>query len=84
LVTLNVEDIEEVAEGLRVTIRRGKTDQEARGAVIAIIRGEIACPVAALRAKLETASIAEGQSSAGSAAAITCGRSGSQTDRWPT
>jgi len=60
LVTLNVEDIEEVAEGLRVTIRRGKTDQEARGAVIAIIRGEIACPVAALRAWLEAANITEG------------------------
>jgi site-specific recombinase XerD len=60
LVTLNVEDIEEVAEGLRVTIRRGKTDQEARGMVIAIVRGEIACPVAALRAWLEAASITEG------------------------
>jgi len=60
LVTLNVDDIEEVAEGLRVTIRRGKTDQEARGAVIAIVRGEIACPVAALRAWLEAANIAEG------------------------
>jgi site-specific recombinase XerD len=60
LVTLNVEDIEEVAEGLRVTIRRGKTDQEPRGAVIGIIRGEIACPVAALRAWLEAANITEG------------------------
>ncbi len=60
LVTLNVEDIEEVAEGLRVTIRRGKTDQEARGMVIAIVRGEIACPVAALRAWLEAANITEG------------------------
>ena len=60
LVTLNVGDIKEVAEGLRVTIRRGKTDQEARGAVIAIVRGEIACPVAALRAWLEAANITEG------------------------
>ena len=60
LVTLNVEDIEEAAEGLRVTIRRGKTDQEARGSVIAIVRGEIACPVAALRAWLEAANITEG------------------------
>lgn len=60
LVTLNVEDIEEVAEGLRVTIRRGKTDQEARGATIAVVRGKIACPVAALRAWLEAANITEG------------------------
>lgn len=60
LVTLEVEDIEEAAEGLRVTIQRGKTDQEARGAIIAIVRGEIACPVAALRAWLEAAHITEG------------------------
>lgn len=60
LVTLNVEDIEEVPEGLRVTIRHGKTDQEARGAVIAIVRGEIACPVAALQVWLEAAEIKDG------------------------
>ncbi len=28
LVELNVEDLEETAEGLLITIRRGKTDQE--------------------------------------------------------
>ena len=60
LVALDVADIEEVAEGLRVTIRRGKTDQEARGAVIAIVRGKIACPVAALTAWLDAAEITEG------------------------
>jgi len=31
LVALDVEDVEEVPEGLRVTIRRSKTDQEGRG-----------------------------------------------------
>ena len=60
LVALDVTDVEEVPEGLRVTIRRGKTDQEGRGAVVAIVRGEIACPVAALRAWLEAAEITEG------------------------
>jgi site-specific recombinase XerD len=60
LVALNVADVEEVPEGLRVTIRRGKTDQEGRGAVIAIVPGEVACPVAALRAWLEAAEITEG------------------------
>ncbi len=60
LVALDVADVEEVAEGLRVTIRRGKTDQEGRGTVIAIVRGKMACPVAALRAWLEAAEIAEG------------------------
>ncbi len=53
-------DIEEVAEWLRVTIRHGKTDQEGRGTVIAIIRGELACPVAALQAWLSASEIIEG------------------------
>ena len=60
LVTLDVADIEEVAEGLRVTIRRAKADQEAHGAVIAIVRGDIACPVMALSAWLSAAEITEG------------------------
>jgi hypothetical protein len=59
LVALDIADIEEVPEGLRVTIRRGKTDQEGRGSVIAIVRGEVACPVAALKAWL-SASESEG------------------------
>lgn len=60
LVALDIADIEEVPEGLRVTVRRGKTDQEGRGAIIAIVRGEVACPVAALRAWLQAAGITEG------------------------
>ena len=60
LVALDVADIEEVPEGLRVTIRRGKTDQEGRGAVIAIVRGDVACPVMALQAWLQAAQITEG------------------------
>jgi integrase len=60
LVALNVEDIEEEPQGLRITIRRSKTDQEGRGHVIAIPRGSIACPVAAIRAWLEAALITEG------------------------
>jgi site-specific recombinase XerD len=60
LVALDVADIEEVPEGLRVTIRRGKTDQEARGTVIAIVCGEVACPVAALRNWLRAAEITDG------------------------
>ncbi|MDO8875196.1 MAG: tyrosine-type recombinase/integrase [Pseudolabrys sp.] len=59
LVALDVADIEEVPEGLRVTIQRGKTDQEGRGAVIAIIRGDVACPVTALQAWLQAAQITE-------------------------
>ena len=60
LVALNADDIEETPEGLRVTIRRSKTDQEGHGHVIAIPRGMIACPVAALKAWLEAAGITEG------------------------
>ena len=52
--------VEEVSEGLRVTIRKAKTDQEGRGAVIAIVPGEIACPVMALRAWLDAAEINDG------------------------
>jgi site-specific recombinase XerD len=53
LVALDVEDLEEAPEGLLVTIRRSKTDQEGIGRKVAIPRGEIACPVVALRAWLE-------------------------------
>ena len=60
LVALDVEDLEEAPEGLRITIRRSKTDQEGLGPKVAIPRGEIACPVAALRAWLEAAGITEG------------------------
>ena len=60
LVALDLADIEQVPEGLRVTIRRGKTDQEGRGAVIAIVRGDLACPVASLQAWLEAAEITDG------------------------
>lgn len=60
LVALDLADVEEVPEGLRVTIQRGKTDQEGRGATIAIVRGEVACPVAALQAWLQAAEITEG------------------------
>jgi site-specific recombinase XerD len=60
LVGLNADDIEETPEGLRITIRRSKTDQEGHGHVIAIPRGMIACPVAALKAWHEAAAITEG------------------------
>jgi site-specific recombinase XerD len=45
LVALNIEDLEEAPEGLCITIRRSKTDQEGLGRKVAIPRGEIACPV---------------------------------------
>jgi integrase len=60
LAALNFEDIEETSDGLRVMIRRSKTDQEGHGDVIAIPLGAIACPVAALKAWLEAGVITEG------------------------
>jgi hypothetical protein len=59
LAALDVADLEETADGL-VTIRRSKTDQEGHGDVIAIPRGTIACPVAALHAWLQVANITAG------------------------
>jgi site-specific recombinase XerD len=60
LVALDVANLEECPEGLRVTIRRSKTDQEAAGATVAVCRGSIACPVAAVRDWLAAAGITEG------------------------
>lgn len=60
LVALNVEDLEFCDDGIRVTIRKSKTDQEGLGATIAVALGSIACPVQAVRTWLETASISSG------------------------
>jgi site-specific recombinase XerD len=60
LVALDVVDIEETETGLLVTIRGSKTDQERQGITIAIARGDIACPVKALREWLDAAGIEAG------------------------
>jgi site-specific recombinase XerD len=60
LVALNVADIAETETGLLVTIRHSKTDQEGEGATIAIARGDVACPVKALRAWLGASGIEAG------------------------
>jgi site-specific recombinase XerD len=60
LVALDVSDLEETDEGLRVTIRRSKTDQEGHGVTIAVVRGGALCPVRAVRAWLDAAGITEG------------------------
>jgi len=60
LVALDVADLKECPEGFRVTIRRSKTDQEAAGAVVAVWRGSIACPVAAVKEWLAAANIVDG------------------------
>ena len=61
LVALTVNDLVFVDDGLRVTIRKSKTDQEGAGQVIAIPQGSLLfCPVKALRNWLAVASIEAG------------------------
>jgi hypothetical protein len=59
-VALNVEDLEFTDDGLRVVIRKSKTDQEAQGVTIAIIRGGACCPVRAIMEWLAGAKIEDG------------------------
>lgn len=60
LVALNVADLVEMPDGLRVMIRHSKTDQEGEGQEIAIPRGARLRPVEAIKAWLEGAGIASG------------------------
>jgi len=62
LVGLAVEDLAFTAEGLAVTVRRSKTDQEGEGRTVAIPFSGTpeACPVRAVRAWLEAAGITAG------------------------
>jgi len=60
LVALDVADVEEMEAGLRVIIRHSKTDQERQGVTIAIARGDVACPVKAVREWLGAAGIDAG------------------------
>lgn len=60
LVGLDCEDLEFGNDGVRVTIRNSKTDQEGAGEVIGIARGTSLCPVLALQAWLSRAPIANG------------------------
>ena len=60
LVALEVSDLVFEPEGVRVTIRRSKADQEGQGQEVAILRGTKLRPVAALRAWLAAAGIEDG------------------------
>jgi integrase len=62
LVALNHNDVEVTREGLVVTLRRSKTDQEAQGRKIGIPYGSDprTCPVRALEAWLDESCISEG------------------------
>jgi site-specific recombinase XerD len=62
LVALDIADVRWTMEGLEVTIRRGKTDQEGHGRKIGLPYGSnpTSCPVRALRAWLDAAVIGDG------------------------
>ena len=60
LVALDVADLAWEEQGLRVTIRRSKTDQEGDGAVVAMPEGRRLTPSPHLRAWLDAAKITEG------------------------
>jgi integrase len=62
LVALDVEDIADTADGLVVTIRRSKTDQEGAGATIGVPYGSdpATCPVRTYRAHLARSGIISG------------------------
>ena len=62
LVALEIPDVAFVADGMKVTIRRSKTDQEGLGRVVGIPFGSDPqlCPVRSLRRWLEAAGITEG------------------------
>ena len=60
LAALDVADLAEEADGLRVLIRSSKTDREGRGAEVAIPRGGTHCPAAALTLWRQAARIEAG------------------------
>nr|WP_253374294.1 MULTISPECIES: site-specific integrase [Methylorubrum] len=60
LVALDVADLTEHADGLRVRVRRSKTDQEGQGVEKAIPHGRFIRPVALVREWLDAAGISEG------------------------
>jgi site-specific recombinase XerD len=60
LAALEVRDLQFLPEGIRIAIRRSKTDQEGAGQTVAIVRGACACPMEAVRQWLERAKITAG------------------------
>jgi len=62
LVALDVSDVQFAAEGLIVTLRRSKTDQEGEGMIKGVSFGSVpaTCPVRALRTWLDIIKISDG------------------------
>ncbi len=60
LVAVRIEDLEMHPRGMKIFIRKSKTDQIGKGRKKPIIRGEYYCPVQAVHDWLEAAEITEG------------------------
>ena len=60
LVALDMDDITFCDEGMRIRVKRSKTDQEGQGCTVAVPFGQRACPVEALRSYLAMAGITRG------------------------
>lgn len=60
LVALDVQDLDELADGIRVTIRKSITDKEGKEASVAILAGAKPRTVEVLKAWIEAAGIIEG------------------------
>jgi site-specific recombinase XerD len=62
LVSLNIEDVEFVFEGLKITLRRSKTDQFGEGMIKGIphFENSLYCPVTSLKRWINTAKIKKG------------------------
>jgi integrase len=60
LVALQVEDLTFTEDGVKILIRKSKTDQDGAGQTVAITRGVNMCPVDALKAWLTAANITTG------------------------
>lgn len=62
LVSFDVDDVRLVDNGLEVTLRRSKTDQEGEGRLIGVPYGSnpVTCPVRAMRAWLDRSGILDG------------------------
>jgi site-specific recombinase XerD len=60
LAALDVGDLQFCDSGLRLKIRRSKTDQDGAGTTIAIVPGTFACPVKATRDWIEHAQLVSG------------------------
>jgi len=69
-------------KGLQITIRQSKTEPGRRGAVVAVVRGSVACPVEAVKAWISAAGITEGRYSGRSINPIGYCPTASRRNRW--